>query len=302
MASSAIDSMSQHLCSSVLQFSTLTVSRDRHGSREMNWKYALCLSTLAYAAGAPGAVPDGYVSYTGMARARHATDVLYGERDVLLYRDGRLAERAVLYTCADGSAFARKTVSYPNALLPDFLFEDASNGMREGIREDAPEAATSTARSVFYRERSGDPEKSGPLPSTPGMVADAGFDEFVQSHWDSLITGKAVEVRFLLPSRLTDYPFQVQRLRADLIHGTPTEVFRLRLSGVWGWFLPAIDVWYSSADHVLMRYDGISDLHDATGNNYKATIDFPAEERTASSAKAMLDARAAPIAPCRKAP
>jgi hypothetical protein len=278
----------------------------------MNWQYAVLLSTLACAAGAPAApaapaapgapgfAPDGYVSYTGVARARHTNDFLYGERDVLLYRDGRLAERAVLYTCADGSAFARKIVTYPNALVPDFVFEDASNGMREGIREDAPEGATPGGRSVFYRERSGDPEKSGPVPSVPGMVADAGFDAFVQSHWDILNTGKEVEVRFLLPSRLKDYGFQVQRLRGDLIQGTPAEVFRLRLSGVWGWFLPAIDVYYSISGHVLMRYDGISDLHDAAGNNYKTTIDFPVEERKATTAKAMLDARAAPIAPCRK--
>ena len=99
---------------------------------------------------------------------------------------------------------------------------------------------------------------------------------------------------------LTDHGFQVQRLRRDLVQGIPTEVFRLRLSGVWGWFLPGIDVYYGSADQVLMRYDGISDLHDAAGNNYKTTIDFPAEERTAATVKAMLDARSAPIAPCRK--
>jgi hypothetical protein len=265
----------------------------------MNWKYALCLSILAYSAAASGAAPDGYVSYTGVARARHSTDVLYGERDVLLYREGRLAERTVLYTCGDGSAFARKIVSYTNALVPDFVFEDVSNGMREGIREDAPAAATSGARTVFYRERSGDAEKSAPLPSVPGLVADAGFDEFVQSHWDTLTTGKAVEVRFLLPSRLSDYGFQVQRLRGDVIQGTPTEVFRLRLSGIWGWFLPGIDVYYGGADHVLMRYDGISDLHDGAGNNYKTTIDFPVEERKATTAQAMLDARAALIAPCR---
>jgi hypothetical protein len=57
----------------------------------MNWQYALCLSTLAYSAGAPGAV------------------------------------------------------SYPNALVPDLLFEDASNGMREGIRADTLERATAKA-------------------------------------------------------------------------------------------------------------------------------------------------------------
>lgn len=155
----------------------------------MNWKYALCLSSLVFSASAQSAAIDGYVGYTSVARVRHSTEVLYGERHVLLYRDGHLAERAVLYTCPNGSAFARKIVSYPTALVPDFLFEDASNGMRQGIREEAK----SGGRSVFYRERGGDPEKSGPVPSVSGLVADAGFDEFVQSHWDGLMSGKAVD-------------------------------------------------------------------------------------------------------------
>jgi hypothetical protein len=255
-------------------------------------------SALALSGGAQGATLDGYVSYSSVARARHSTDVLYGERHVLLYRDGRLAERAVLYTCSDGSAFARKWVTYPNALVPDFVFEDASNGMREGIREDA----TSGARTVFYRERTDAPEKSAPVPSVAGLVADAGFDEFVHSRWETLMTGKALEVRFLLPSRLDDYGFQVQRLRADTVQGSSAEVFRLRLSGIWGWFLPGIDVYYRSSDQLLMRYDGLSDLHDAAGNNYKTTIDFPIDTRKAATAQAMIDARAASIAPCRNRP
>ncbi len=257
------------------------------------------VSTLAFCVAAAAEPLDGYLSYSSVARARHSIDILYGERHVLWYREGRLAERAVLYTCRDGSAFARKVVTYPSALVPDFLFEDASNGMREGIREDAREGAMPGGRSVFYRERSGDPEKSGPVPSVPGLVADAGFDEFVQSHWDSLVVGKALEIRFLLPSRLDDYGFQVQRLRGEFIEGASTEVFRLRLSGLWGRFLPGIEVAYRRSDHVLVRYDGISDLHDAAGNNYETTIDFPVEERKTATAQAMIDARQAPIAPCR---
>jgi hypothetical protein len=264
----------------------------------MQRPFGLLLSALAFSATAAATPLEGYLSYSSVARARHSTQVLYGEQHVLRYQQGRIAERVVLYTCPDGSAFARKTVSYPNTLVPDFLFEDASNGMREGIRE----GATPASRVVFYRERSGDPEKSGPVPSVPGLVADAGFDEFVLSRWDTLTSGKTVEMRFLLPSRLDDYGFQVQRLRGDLIQGAPTEVFRLRLSGIWGWFLPGIDVYYRSSDHVMMRYDGISDLHDAAGNNYKTTIDFPVEERKTATAQAMLDARAAPVAPCATSP
>jgi hypothetical protein len=258
-------------------------------------EYALLLSSIVLSTGAPASPVDGYVTYSSEARARHTTDVLYGERHVLWYREGRIAERAVLYTCRDGSAFARKVVTYTTPLVPDFLFEDASNGMREGIQAGTPPGA----RRVFYRERSGDPEKSAPLPRVAGLVADAGFDEFVRSQWDTLVSGKALELRFLLPSRLDTYSFQVQRLRQVTLQGTPTEVFRLRLSGLWGWFLPGIDVYYRASDRVLVRYDGISDLHDAAGNNYKTTIDFPIEERKAATAQALLDARVAPIAPCR---
>ena len=243
-----------------------------------------------------------YLSYSGVARARHSTDFLYGERHVLSYRQGRIAERVVLYTCRDGAAFARKTVSYRDALVPDFLFENASDGMRQGIRETATEGAKPASRSVFYRERAGDPEKSGPLPSAPDLVADAGFDEFVQAHWDALMSGRTLHMRFLLPSRLDDYAFQVQRARGELAQGSPTVVFRLRLSGLWGWFLPQIDVTYRMADHLLVRYDGISDLHDPSGNNYKTTIEFPDAGRTVATAQAMLDARQTPLAPCRQPP
>lgn len=265
----------------------------------MHRMYWLLPLVLAFATATHAEPQEAYLSYSSVARARHSTDFLYGERHVLLYRQGRIAERVVLYTCRDGAAFARKTVSYRDALLPEFLFENASDGMREGIRENAGEGANPASRSVFYRERAGDPEKSGPVPSVPGLVADAGFDEFVQTHWDALMSGRTLEMRFLLPSRLDDYAFQVQRVRGELTPGAPTAVFRLRLSGIWGWFLPQIDVTYRTSDHVLLRYDGISDLHDPSGNNYKTTIEFPDADRTVATAQAMLDARQTPIAPCR---
>lgn len=265
----------------------------------MHRKYWFLTLALAFATATPATPPEAYLSYSGVARARHSADVLYGERHVLLYRQGRIAERVVLYTCRDGSAFARKTVTYQSALVPDFLFENASDGMRQGIRDDAGEGANPAGRRVFYRERGDDQEKSGPLPSVPGLVADAGFDEFVQTHWDALVSGRTLEMRFLLPSRLNDYGFQVHRLRSEPASGSPTEVFRLRLSGIWGWFLPQIDVTYRTSDRVLLRYEGISDLHDPFGNNYKTTIEFPDADRTVATAQAMLDARHTPIAPCR---
>jgi hypothetical protein len=252
---------------------------------------------------------EGLLTYSGVAKARRTGDFLYGERHVLSFRDGRLARRVVLYTCRDGSAFARKTVAYVDPLAPDFLVEDASNGMREGVRTAASSAASPPPRAalsagvadrlVFFRENARSQEKTGPLPQAPGLVADAGFDEFVQAHWPKLMSGEVLEMRFLVPSRLADYGFQVQRLRSETVLGVAAEVFRLRLSGFWGWLLPGIDVHYSEADHLLVRYDGLSDLRDGAGNNFKTIIEFPPKDRHPATADSLQQALQAPIAACR---
>lgn len=246
----------------------------------------LCVNVVA------AAPADGYLTYAGVARARHGTAFLYGERHVLRYAGGRIAERAVLYTCRDGTPFARKVVNYVDPAAPDFVLEDANTGLREGIRSDPG------GRTVFFRGSQAEADKTGPLPRAPGLVADAGFDEFVQANWATLLDDRAVPVRFLVPSRLDDYGFQVQHLRSEAYAGVPTEVFRLRLSGFWGLFLPAIDVYYSAGDRVLVHYDGLSDLRDAAGDNLKAELSFDPAERRAADASALREAEGARLAHC----
>jgi hypothetical protein len=250
---------------------------------------AMAAASAAVAATTPA---DGYLSYTGEAVARHGDRFLYGERHVLRYQGGRVTERAVLYTCRNGTPFARKLISYVDATAPDFLLEDRRSGVREGIR------STAAGRQVFSRDSAAAAERDGPLPGVPALVADAGFDEFVQRNWTRLVGDEAVQMRFLVPTRLTDYAFQVQRLRHEEFHGMPTEVFRLRLSGFWGWFLPGIDVRYDSAQRTLLHYDGVSNLRDAAGDNFKVDIDFaPATRHPASEGDLRL-ARETPLVDC----
>lgn len=261
---------------------------------------ALVALIFALVDGARSAPADGYLTYSGVATSRRTNDFLYGERHFLSFRDGRLDQRVVLYTCRDGSAFARKKVAYRDPLAPDFIVEDASNGMREGIRTAAAAGLPGggSERTVFFRENARSREATGPLPRVPELVADAGFDEFVQLHWPQLMAGNALQMRFLVPSRLSDYGFQVERLRSETVRGVSAEVFRLRLSGFWGWILPGIDVTYSDADHVLLGYDGISDLRDSGGNNLKVMIEFAPKDRHPATAEALQQALLAPLAAC----
>jgi hypothetical protein len=253
------------------------------------------MAMAAAPAPAPAVDPaeDHYLSYSGTATDRHSAKFLYAEHHILRYREGRLAERVVLYTCANESPFARKTVSYVDPFAPDFLLEVASSGMREGVR------TVGTERSVFFRDDGREPEKTGPLPPVRGLVADTGFDEFVRANWQPLMSGKPQELHFLVPSRLEDIDFKAQHLRSETLDGISAEVFRLKLAGFWGWVLPGIDVSYAAGDHTLMRYDGLSDLRDASGDNLQARITFPPGERRATDATSMAEARQAQLAPCR---
>ena len=254
---------------------------------------ALSASAAASAAALAVTVPaDGYLSYTGTAVVRHSDRFLYGERHILHFEGGRLAERTVLYTCSDGAAFARKNVQYVDPTAPDFMLDDPRSGVREGVR------TTAAGREVFIREKAAAAERAGPLPRVPLLVADAGFDEFVQQNWQRLVHDEAVQMRFLVTPRLTDYGFQVQRLHSESYRGVPAEVFRLRLSGFWGWFLPGIDVVYDAGQHTLLHYDGVSNLRDAGGDNLKVDVDFPAQDRRAATEQALREARALPLRSC----
>ena len=235
---------------------------------------------------------DSYVSYSGTALAQRSGQFLYSERHVLQYRDGRMAGRVVLYTCRDGSAFARKTVSYGDLLSPDFVLEDASNGMREGVRTGGG------GREVFFRDGAA-AEKRRPIPQSPGLVADSGFDAFVRANWQPLMDGRTLGMRFLVPSRLDDMGFNVQHVGSGSADGVPVEIFRLKLSGVVGWVAPSIDVYYGAADRTLVRYVGLSDLRDGSHANFHAEIEFRPGDRRPDDAETMISARTARLAPCR---
>ena len=255
----------------------------------------LLLSAVTLAGG-PGPTDNRFVAYEGTAAARQSSGFLYGERDVLEYRGARLARRITLYTCRDGTAFARKTVDYADGFAPDFALEDVATGMTEGLRGE------SGSRVVFYRAGRGEPEKSAALRPAPGFVADAGFDEFVQAHWAELMAGQELTMRFLVPSHLKVIGFQVTHLRSDRFEGAPVEVLRLKLSGLWGYILPGIDVYYRRADRILVRYVGLSDLRDAAHDNLQVDLTYRDTDRRATDAGQFDGARRAPLAPCARHP
>jgi hypothetical protein len=240
----------------------------------------------------PAQAEEKYLAYSGLAASQRTGEPLYAENHVLRFEDGRLAERVVLYTCPDGTPFARKVATYEDRLAPSFSFEDVTNGVREGVK-------AGQRRRVFFRGVDQKPEKSMPLEASPGLVVDSGFDEFIRSNWHALMTAGPLPLQFLVPSRLETLNFQVQHVRSGSEEAIPTEVFRLKVQGLVGWIAPSIDVSYSENEHVLLRYEGMSDLRDKAGENLRADIRFRPRDRKPSDAGAAAAAMNAALVACR---
>lgn len=229
----------------------------------------------------PGPAP-AIDRYEGTATPRGGGAVLYRETHWL--GDAKdLPARVVLYTCPDGTAFARKRVwDGPTALAPRFDFVDGRDGYREGVRR------VDAGLEAFWRERAGDEERRGAVVAAAASVFDAGFDALVRQHWTTLAAGDAVEAEFLLPSRLG---FVDVRLRGHGDDPDPERLqLRMTLDAWYGFVAPRTDVTYRRSDRWLLRFEGIGTIRDADGRHQDVRIDFPPAGRISGVDRQEVDA------------
>jgi hypothetical protein len=226
------------------------------------------------------------------APVEHVTAKAYATDGRLLYSEahwlfdaGAEPGRVVLYSCPDGRPFARKVVGRGGpAQAPDFELVEQPLGYREGIRSGAD------GRQVFVQRGSQAAERSTALAATPVPVADAGFDAWIQAHWNRL-DARAIEVPFVLPSRLRTYNVRIKRIADATIDGRPARQFRISLSSWFGFVLPHVDASYDVASHRLLRLSGLGNIRGASGHNLDVRVDFaPPDRGRLSDAQAALTA------------
>lgn len=230
-----------------------------------------------------GPVSAAAERYEGSAHARDDGRLLHREIHWRLAGPGQ-PSRVVLYTCPDGTPFARKRVwGGAGATAPRFEFVDGRDGYREGVRENGD------GLEVFWRARTGAAERRSPVGAGPGKVFDAGFDELVRSAWEPLEAGESVQADFLLPSRLGFLAVQVRRADpqpkpADVLH------LRMTLDAWYGFVAPRTDLTYRREDRWLLRFEGIGTIRDAKGRHQDVRIEFPADRRRTGVPREEVDA------------
>lgn len=211
--------------------------------------------------------------YEGIAYSRHDGSLLYRETH-WLYRDGTLDRHLVLYSCADGVPFARKLLTESSsAAAPEFDFYDARLNYREGVSGTGP-------RRVVYAQGRGDAQaKQRELQLGVNDVVDAGFDDYLRSHWDMVTPGSPLRAAIVVPGRLATVPVLI----ADTGDGD-TEVRNLRVQ-VNAWYrliAPSMKLDYRRADRRLLEFQGIGTIRGADNRNLDVRIVFPPELREIS--------------------
>lgn len=218
------------------------------------------------------AAADGIRYEQGQARDPDTRRLLYTESHWTRLEAGLPVRRTVLYRCPDGTAFARKEISYsPSPLAPTFRFTDVRLGYQEGLRwrDGRPELWTSGR----------DGERAQVLTNRSDLVADAGFDMFIRSRWPQLSAGQRQSLRFAVPARQASYAFSLRLGEAVRYREQPAQTFRLVLDGLAGLVAPEIEVTYGRDSRRLLRFRGLSNILDDAGEKpLKTLIEFPLSE------------------------
>jgi hypothetical protein len=207
--------------------------------------------------------------------ARHFEGTAYaGAKAVFKEEHFRFADASgvttelVLYRCPSDEPFARKWVrDVANNEAPDFELVDARTGYREGVRtiDGRREAFVQTDRESVLR--------TVVLPVRPDSVIDAGFDAFVSNRWDELdSTG---HISFVVPSRLGYLDMRIKSTDFETLAGEPVRHVRLGLDTWYSFVAPTIDLHYASSDHSVRRFEGPSNILDASGRRQAVRVEFP---------------------------
>ncbi|BFM50444.1 hypothetical protein [Marinomonas sp. THO17] len=212
---------------------------------------------------AQGSTPS---SAFGQAYSLESGELLYTERHQALPN----RQHSVVYAEPDGQVFARKQIDFSQSLIrPSFQQLNQRNG--EYIKV----AQQGDSFLVSYRESTDTEEETERISDQTNMVIDAGFDAFVRQYWQALMTGKAMDIDYLVPSKQTTFSFRFQQ--ASCLAGTPANAVCFTLSPV-SWLVKlAVDpivVAYDKGQQQLLRFTGRANISNAEGKYQSVDIRY----------------------------
>jgi hypothetical protein len=228
-------------------------------------------------------LPTAYAAENAGHAIGEARDL---KNDEFLYREvycsnGNPDEVEVIYSNETGKLLARKLLDYrsgpttPSFVQQNFYSSEVIEvGLLDGqVTMKVLDAVSSEPKKVSSTQT------DDRLP----VVIDAGFDEFVRSHWNSLVSGE--KKRFLFPFAERDSLVELRIRPAACSYPSETDqCFKLEIAN---WFVrmlvKPIELGYDPELRRLTRYRGLSNIGDGSGNGLVVDIRYDYQDEPAQA-------------------
>jgi hypothetical protein len=178
----------------------------------------------------------------------------------------------VFYQLGDGTLIAHKALDYQSGhMTPSFVQHNIQS--KEKIEVSFNQGAVSMSVTDHGNQEIRNTHPVTDTASKP-IVIDAGFDGFIRSNWDKLVSGKAQEFQFPLASRSSLVALRVKP--SVCRYETETDqCFTLEPSN-WFFRLLAspIELGYDASLTRLTRYRGLSNINDEDGQGLIVDIRY----------------------------
>ena len=225
-------------------------------------------------------------SHANMSNSISLGEAFSYEGESLLYREVHCQlednlQREVFYLDPQGKLIAYKTLDYRHgSATPAFVQKDFQTDQKTEVsfEQDKIKLLYETKNTVASEKRLDFELQQTELP----IVVDAGFDNFIRQHWDSLIAGESQRFRFALPGRGQLVDLKVSSSRCSY----PSEQDQCFVMNMDNWLyrmlVDSIELGYNPESRQLTRYRGLSNIEDANGDGITVDIrysytDLPAQ-------------------------
>ena len=208
--------------------------------------------------------------FVGFATDMNQGTYLYVEEHQASYDNGRPTLLTTTYRDEQKNVIATRIVDFSqHAFIPDFRLENRRTGYVEGAEK------VSGGLRVYVRRAANQPIEEKVISVSQPTVVDAGFNNFVQTYWDSLMTGKKLYLNFAVPSRLEYYGFRLYKDGETTVGGRRAVVVKCDIDNfLLRFLLKPIVLKYDVQTTRLVSYEGISNISDDKGDNYLVKIAF----------------------------
>jgi hypothetical protein len=193
--------------------------------------------------------------------------VAYIERHRVVYDKGAVVESKTTYFDEQNRPIGELVSDYAEgAQYGSYEFVDRRAGYRDGAK------VSDATVHVFTDEAADEVDvQKAVLERRDDQIVGQGFHQFIRANLDAIVDGQVFHVSMVLPSRLDQYAFRIRCLKVE---GTEATV-RLEIDNwLLRLFAPHVDAVYDVDTRQLVRYEGTSNLADASGDYKKVTITY----------------------------